>query len=137
MPFFGFKSHINFHKKSIKIIGFNLYQKNNIHNNDIQCIINANVDKLFEMIYIPLYIYIIIKQGIKLESEFQILQELKGEKNDGKTKNQKELKLNKKKIKLYIDKEKEENKREKAKETKAKTTEPKNENKASTSFKNK
>ena len=89
------------------------------------------------MIYIPLYIYIIIKQGIKLESEFQILQELKGEKNDGKTKNQKELKLNKKKIKLYIDKEKEENKREKAKETKAKTTEPKNENKASTSFKNK
>ena len=34
MPFFGFKSHINFHKKSIKIIGFNLYQKNNIHNND-------------------------------------------------------------------------------------------------------
>ena len=38
------------------------------------------------MIYIPLYIYIIIKQGIKLESEFQILQELKGEKNDCKTK---------------------------------------------------
>ena len=59
---FRFKNHINFNEKSIKIIAFNHYPKNNIHNNVIQCIINTTEDKLIEFsfylsIYLSIYIF--------------------------------------------------------------------------------